>query len=264
MTPAGPPAAFDTADFDTVILAGGRAARMGGADKPGLRVGGTPMLVSVAQAAAAAGTRQLIIVGPPRPGAVQAGLETLAAALPGRLTFVCEEPPGCGPVAGLRRGLAEVAAPWLALLAADLPFLTGAHVAALLAAGHAGGSPAAGAGGAAMDPADDAAGAGGSASHGAVLIDDAGRPQWLVGCWQARTLRLELAGYDGTSLHGLLAPLQPVPLPPALLSPARASPARARLAETAHGAAPWVDCDTLDDLAAARRAWLARADDPAG
>ena len=89
MTPAGP-----AADFDTVILAGGSAARMAGADKPALAVGGTPMLVSVAQAAAAAGTQQLIVVGPRRPGAVQAGLETVAAELPGRLTCVREYPPG--------------------------------------------------------------------------------------------------------------------------------------------------------------------------
>jgi molybdenum cofactor guanylyltransferase len=255
VTPAGPPAEFHTADFDTVILAGGRAARMGGADKPALPVGDTPMLVLVAQAAAAGGTRQLIVVGPPRPGAVQAGLETLAAALPGGLMRVREEPPGRGPIAGLRCGLTEVTAPWLALLAADLPFLTGAHLAALLAAGRADGS------------------------RGAVLTDDAGHPQWLAGCWQASSLRLGLAGYDGSSLHGLLAPLEPALLPPALLPPALLPPAQLPAAQSfaprvpapqaqrlapVHGAAPWLDCDTLDDLAAARQAWLGRADDPAG
>jgi len=77
MNAAGP-----AADFDTVILAGGSAARMAGADKPALTVGGAPMLVSVAQAASAAGTQQLIVVGPRRPGAVQAGLEKVAAGQP--------------------------------------------------------------------------------------------------------------------------------------------------------------------------------------
>ncbi len=220
MTPAGP-----AADFDTVILAGGGAARMAGEDKPALSVGGTPMVVSVAQAAAAAGTRQLIVVGPQRPGAVQAGLESVAAGLPGPLTCVREEPPGAGPVAALRRGLAEVTAPWLALLAADLPFLTGAHLAALLARRLSG------------------------EIQGVVVTDDAGRPQWLAGCWQATALRAALAGYDGSSLHGLLTPLQPAPFWPAA---------------AAHGAAAWLDCDTLDDLAAARRAWLAHKDHPPG
>jgi molybdenum cofactor guanylyltransferase len=236
VTPAGPPAEFDTADFDTVILAGGMAARMAGADKPALVVGVTPMVVSVAQAAAAAGTRQLIIVGPQRPGVVQAGLEMVAAGLPGRLICVREEPPGGGPVAALRRGLAEVTATWLALLAADLPFLTGAHLAALLATGVSGGS------------------------QGVVRTDDAGRPQWLAGCWQASSLRRTLAGYDGSSLHGLLTQLQPA------LSSAAAgavSPAQERLPAAVHSVAAWLDCDTIDDLTAARRAWLARQDDPA-
>jgi CTP:molybdopterin cytidylyltransferase MocA len=105
-------------EFNAVILAGGSAARMGGADKPGLIVGGTPLLVSVAQAAAAAGAARLIIVGPPRPGDVTASLSALAAGRPGWLAWVREEPAGGGPVAGLRRGLAEVSAPWLAVQAA--------------------------------------------------------------------------------------------------------------------------------------------------
>ena len=215
------------AEFDTVILAGGGATRMAGADKPALLVGGTPMVVSVAQAAAAAGTAQIIVVGPQRPGAVQAGLDIVAANLPGRLTCVREEPPGQGPVAGLRRGLPEVTAPWVALLAADLPFLTGADLSALLAEGLS------------------------SRKQGAVITDEGDRPQWLAGCWRASSLRLALAGYDGSSLHRLLTPLQPTLVP------------EARLA-AANGAVAWLDCDTLEDLATARRAWQARADDTPG
>jgi choline kinase len=41
--------------FDAIILAGGRGTRMGGADKPGLVVGGQTLLSSVLAAAAAAG-----------------------------------------------------------------------------------------------------------------------------------------------------------------------------------------------------------------
>jgi molybdopterin-guanine dinucleotide biosynthesis protein A len=218
-------------DFDTVILAGGRAARMGGADKPGLTATDTPMLVSVARAAAAAGTARLVVVGPARPGAVQAALAALAAGRHGWLTCVQEHPPGGGPVAGLRRGLAEVSAPRVALLAADLPFLTGADLMRLLTA----------------DVSGDAV--------GLVLADAEGRPQWLASCWQSPTLRAAAAGYDGDSLHGLLAPLRPTPAP--VLALARPDTAGATMP-------PWLDCDTPDDLAAARRAWLAKAADSGG
>ena len=205
--------------FDAVILAGGNAARMHGADKPGLQVGGTAMVVLVAGAAAAAGARRLIVVGPPRPGPVQAGLAAAAAGLAGGLVTVREEPPGGGPVPALRRGLAEVRSPWLALLAADLPFLTGAELAGLLAA---------------------ATGAGQGAA-GAVLTDDHGRAQWLAGVWQSGPLRAVLAAYKGTSVGGVLGPLAPV-----LVSPA--------VATSAATVSPWLDCDTPADLAAARAA----------
>ncbi len=211
-------------DFDTVILAGGGASRMGGADKPGLVVGGTPMLVSVAQAAAAAGTSRLIVVGPLRSGAVQDALTALAARRPGWLACVREEPPGQGPVAGLRRGFAEVSAPWLVLLAADLPFVTGRHLTAMLSVAVS------------------------TPTAGVVLAEADGRPQWLSGCWRASQIRAALASYDGQSLHGLLAPL---------------SPALSRLDSPGNAMPPWLDCDTPDDLAAARRAWLASEADSA-
>jgi molybdopterin-guanine dinucleotide biosynthesis protein A len=200
-------------DFDSVILAGGLATRMNGADKPELEVGGRPMLVSVAAAAASAGTGRLIVVGPRRGGAVGRGLATLASGLPGGLITVCEEPPGSGPVAAVRRGLSEVRAPWVALLAADMPFLTGEWLTALLAAGAAGGRA------------------------GAMLADDTGRAQWLAGCWQTARLRASLGTYQGGSLGGLLGPLQPAIVP----------------ADTA-GQAPWQDCDSPAELAAARAA----------
>lgn len=144
------------------------------------------MLVSVAVAAASAGAGKLIIVGPPRGGAVALGLTAAAAGLSGGLTTVCEEPPGAGPVAALRRGLREVGAPWVALLAADMPFLTGGWLTTLLTAAATGGQP------------------------GAMLADDTGHPQWLSGCWQTARLRVELDQYEGGSLGGLLGPLDPV------------------------------------------------------
>jgi molybdenum cofactor guanylyltransferase len=221
-----------SSDFDTVILAGGGSTRMGGADKPGLAVGGTPMLVSVAQAAAGAGTSRLIVVGPGRAGVVRDGLAALGHGRPGWLICVVEEPARSGPVAGLRRGLAEVGAPLLLLLAADLPFLTAAHLLELLTAG-----PSA----AEAEPAPDRPSAADVAA-GVVAADASGAPQWLVSCWRADSLRAALAGYAGTSLRGLLAPLNPVRIGLAPSGPA----------------SPWLDCDTPDDLSAARRAWLGR------
>jgi molybdopterin-guanine dinucleotide biosynthesis protein A len=155
-----------------IILAGGRAARLGGADKPGLTVGDRTLLESVVAAGTEAGARPIVVVGPDRPG------------IEGAPHFVREEPPAAGPVPALRRGLTELGrVPWVAVLAADLPFLGTAHLEALLSA---------------------AAGAG-----GAVLVDETGREQWLAGCWRADGLRRAADGYTGSSLHGLLAPLRP-------------------------------------------------------
>jgi molybdopterin-guanine dinucleotide biosynthesis protein A len=214
------------AGLAAVVLAGGRAARLGGADKPALIVGGQPLLAAVIQAAAAAGAGQIVIVGPPR--------RALTAPLDGQasLAWVREDPPGSGPVAALRCGLAATEAPLVLLLAADLPFLRARQLTALIAAT---GQP--GAGGHPQE-----AGRAAGPAQGAVLVDDTGRPQWLAGCWAAGALRAALAGYQGSSLHGLLDPLRP-----------------ARLSWPADDSAPppWLDCDTAADLRLAR-SWAQR------
>lgn len=102
--------------YDAVILAGGQARRLGGADKPGLAVGGRTLLERVAAAVPDAG--RVVAVGPDR-------------ELPG-VVFTREDPPGGGPVPALRAGLREVTAARVALLAGDLPFLAPSHVGALL------------------------------------------------------------------------------------------------------------------------------------
>jgi molybdenum cofactor guanylyltransferase len=207
--------------FDAVVLAGGRAERLGGVDKPGLVVGTATMAATVTRAAVAAGARRVVLVGPPR-----AELAGDLAGDGGELAVVREDPPGAGPVPALRAGLAdsglaEAGAPWVALLAADLPFLRAEHLRDLLASLETG--------------------ADGSCA-GAVLADDRGRPQWLTSCWPADRLRSALAGYPGRSLRGLLGPLRPrlvsLPVPPG-------------------EPPPWLDCDTPADLAAAR-AWSGR------
>lgn len=160
--------------YDAVILAGGGARRLGGADKPGLAVGGRTLVARVGAAVADAG--RVVLVGPARPELPDA-------------VVVREDPPGGGPVPALRAGLAAVRAPQVAVLAADLPFLTPADVAELRSAARDHG--------------------------GAVFDDEGGRPQWLAGVWPADRLRAALAAYPGASLRGLMTPLCPARLRPA-------------------------------------------------
>ena len=70
--------------YTAVVLAGGRAARLGGRAKPQLEVGGRTMLATVLAAVTDADLR--IVVGPRQP-------------VPEDVLIVREEPPGGGPVA---------------------------------------------------------------------------------------------------------------------------------------------------------------------
>ncbi|MFD3868996.1 NTP transferase domain-containing protein [Streptomyces sp. NPDC058623] len=105
--------------YDAIVLAGGAARRLGGADKPGLRVGGRALLDRVLDACADAGTT--VVVGGRR-----------ATARPVR--WARENPPGGGPVAALDAGLRATTAALVLVLSADLPFLDRDTVRALLAA----------------------------------------------------------------------------------------------------------------------------------
>ena len=102
--------------YGAVVLAGGRAARLGGQAKPQLVVGGRPMLATVLAAVADAAPR--VVVGPDQP-------------VPPGVVLVREDPPRGGPVAALRAGLAEVGTDVVAVLAGDLPFLTAGLVRSL-------------------------------------------------------------------------------------------------------------------------------------
>ena len=152
--PGAPPAAYDA-----VVLAGGAARRLGGVDKPGLRVGGRALLDRVLGACADA--RATVVVADPRP-----------TARPVR--WAREDPPGGGPLAALDAGLRHTTADTVVVLSADLPFLHEATVRTLLAT---------------LSAAPDAA--------GALLTDADGRDQPLVAAYRASALRRELAALTG-------------------------------------------------------------------
>jgi molybdopterin-guanine dinucleotide biosynthesis protein A len=95
--------------FDAIVLAGGSARRLGGADKAELRIGGVRLLDRVLDAVAEA--ERIVAVGPTR-----------VTARP--VTWTRESPPGGGPVAALAAGLAETASEVVVVLAVDLPGIT--------------------------------------------------------------------------------------------------------------------------------------------
>ncbi|MGW5312281.1 NTP transferase domain-containing protein [Nocardia thailandica] len=143
---------------DAIVLAGGRASRMGGVDKPGIVIGGRSMLDAALRAVDGCATT--VVVGPYRP------------ELDPKIRQTREVPPGSGPVAAVGAGLRELgdgAAPWVVVLASDMPFLTADTVRALLAA------------------------AGQSGAEAVFAIDDSGRPQYLVGVWRRTALSARLA-----------------------------------------------------------------------
>ncbi|MEU7317258.1 DUF6457 domain-containing protein [Streptomyces sp. NPDC007083] len=81
--------------YAALVLAGGGARRLGGADKPAVTVGGRPLLDRVL--AACGDATATVVVGPRRP--------TCRPVLWAR-----EEPPGGGPLAALQAGLDALAA----------------------------------------------------------------------------------------------------------------------------------------------------------
>lgn len=143
-----------------IILAGGRASRMGGIDKPALVVGGRRMLDTALHAAAVAD--MIVVVGPHR-----ADVTVLQ---------VQEQPAGSGPVAGIAAGLAALApepTDRVLIFAADLPWLSSAVTVELLGA---------------LDAAADA-----DVAHG---VDASGRVQHLLAAWRAQALIATLAGLE--------------------------------------------------------------------
>ena len=215
--------------WDAVVLAGGAGSRLGGVDKAALDLTGRPLIDAVLDATVDAAC--LVVVGDTR------------APLPDRAIRTREQPAGSGPAAAVVAGLAALTrpAPWVALLACDLP-AAGAALARLLPhrtaddTGH-----------------PDATGATHPRTDGAVLTDPDGRPQWAVVLVRRAALEASAARLGdptGRPLRALLADLDLTRVP-------------------ADGT-EWHDVDTWDD----HRTWRHRlaadppvphpADPPAG
>ncbi|MEO3972714.1 DUF6457 domain-containing protein [Streptomyces sp. CAU 1734] len=188
--------------YDAVVLAGGAARRLGGADKPGVSVGGRSLLDRVLGACRGAG--RTVVVGERRP-----------TARP--VVWALEHPPGGGPLPALDAGLRALApeSETVAVLSADLPFLNettvrGLH-GALLASGR----------------------------EAALLLDADGREQPLVAVYRTEPLRREIAllatEYD--RLAGL---------------PLRLLTAELDIIRTGAEPSAVFDCDTWEDISAAR------------
>ncbi len=161
--------------YAAVVLAGGRAARLGGRAKPQLVVGDRTILAAVL--AAVVDAAQRVVVGPPQP-------------VPDGVLVVREQPPGGGPVAALRAGLAHVTADVVAVLAGDLPFVTAELVHDLRSR---------------------------LTGDGVLVVDDAGRDQLLLGVWRTAPLRAALPEAAAhVPLRRVLAPLAVRRLRPAV------------------------------------------------
>jgi molybdopterin-guanine dinucleotide biosynthesis protein A len=154
--------------FDAIVLAGGGAARLDGADKPALDIGGASLLERVLTAVADAD--RIVVVGPVRP-----------ASRP--VTWCREEPPGAGPVAALATGVLHVEADVVLTLAADLPWI-GSAVPALRAA------------------------LAGTQADCAALVDGDGRVNYLAAAWRRASLvraLTELGDPAGAAMRSLVS-----------------------------------------------------------
>ncbi|MDJ0462024.1 NTP transferase domain-containing protein [Streptomyces sp. H27-C3] len=186
--------------YDAIVLAGGAAKRLGGADKPGVSVGGRTLIDRVLGVCGDAGVT--VVVGGPR-GTVRP------------VEWTQEKPPGGGPLAALEAGVRRTTAGSLLVLSADLPFIGDGTVRRLL------------------DALDE------SGTEAALLVDADGRDQPLVAAYRGEPLRRELALI--ATEHGSLSGL-----------PLRLLTHELDVVRVAAGPFDSFDCDTWDDIAAAR------------
>jgi molybdopterin-guanine dinucleotide biosynthesis protein A len=159
-----------------ILLAGGRASRVGGAAKPLFEIAGSTLLERAVQAVS--GCSPVIVVGD-----AVAGIDDVV--------FTREEPPFGGPGAAVVWALDRLhdEPEFTYLLGCDLPGAGDAvrRLEARLAA----------------LPAD---------VDGLCLADGAGRPQWLIAAYRTAALR-RTSARPGASMQALLAPLHITTIP---------------------------------------------------
>lgn len=160
-----------------ILLAGGRATRVGGAAKPLFEVGGATLLQHAVTAVS--GCEPVVVVGPRDPSVEG-------------VVWTREDPPFAGPASAIIAGLVASPSahkPWTYVLECDLPGAVAAvsrlHTARASAA-----------------PTVD----------GICLADSEGRPQWLIGVYRTGVLR-RVAGDArdagrGQSVRSLLSGLR--------------------------------------------------------
>lgn len=131
-----------------IILSGGSAVRVQGADKASMEIGGTTLLERVL--AGLEEIPEVVVVG-----------EEVRTSRP--VTFVREDPPGGGPAAGLLAGLAGFSRlpRQVVVVAVDMPLVTTATVRRLMLS---------------------------AMPDGALLVDDDGRRQFLCALYDTAVL----------------------------------------------------------------------------
>ena len=159
--------------FCGVVLAGGTAARMDGIDKASVELAGRTLLEYAVDAFLDAD--EVVVVGP----------DSVRTARP--VTFVVEDPPRGGPVAGLLTGVdALLRAPRLVgVLAVDMPRVTASTMRRLREAS--------------------------GGRDGAFLVDGDGRRQ-LAGVLDAAPARRRTARPGGAARDGAAPPARPLDL----------------------------------------------------
>lgn len=159
-----------------MVLTGGSAVRLDGADKASIEVGGLTLLEHAL--GALVDVPEIVVVG-----------DHVPTTRP--VTFTREDPTGGGPAAGLLAGLRAFARrpDLVAVLAVDMPLVTSTTIRRLLDAVE---------------------------NDGAALIDDTGRLQYLCAVYSTNALDRTRPSYErehGLSMRALVGPLRIVQVP---------------------------------------------------
>jgi molybdopterin-guanine dinucleotide biosynthesis protein A len=171
--------------IDAIVLAGGRATRLGGASKAALPLAGRSLLEHTLRSLPP--TRQVVVVGDENDIAI--------AAAGANITIARESPIFAGPAAAIAAGVDALgdASDFTVVVACDMPAVGGA-ISALVATLREG-------------------------SDGAVALSADGRAQPLVGVYSTRGLagcvarHREAGDLENLSVRALLSKLDPVLVP---------------------------------------------------